>query len=124
MQCNRKIITSAAKSIIQFVSSNVQPIKKDSPLQTHELFFLGRNHIISHVGSGIVPVDGVGRISYGHCLYHTSPFRSITCILFPQSVFLHLILYLLFHVCFGLKFLRPKTVIYPRAEQIELNFPA
>ena len=22
----------------------------------------------SHVGSGIVPVDGVGRISYGHCL--------------------------------------------------------
>ena len=23
--------------------------------------------IISHVGSGIFPVDGVGRISYGHC---------------------------------------------------------
>ena len=34
----------------------------------------------SHVGSGIVPVDGVGRILYGHCLYHVSPFCSITCI--------------------------------------------
>ena len=30
------------------------------------------------------------------CLYYSSPFRSITCILFPQSIFLHLILYLLF----------------------------
>ena len=49
-----------------------------------------------HVGSSIVPVDGVGRISYGHCLYHASPFCSITCILFHQSIFLHLILYLLF----------------------------
>ena len=53
-------------------------------------------HIIPHVGSGIFPVDGVGRILYRHCLYHSSPFRSITCILFPQSIFLHLILYLLF----------------------------
>ena len=52
--------------------------------------------VISHAGSGVVPVDGVGRISYGHCLYHASPFRSITCILFHQSIFLHLILYLLF----------------------------
>ena len=61
------------------------------------LFSFGKAyHFISHVGSGIVPVDGVGRITYGHCLYHVSPFRSITCILFPQSIFLHLILYLLF----------------------------
>ena len=50
----------------------------------------------SHVGSGIVPVDGVGRISYGRCLYHASPLCSITCILFYQSIFIHLILYLLF----------------------------
>ena len=56
--------------------------------------------IISNVGSGIFPVDGVGRISYGHCLYHSSPFRSITCILFPKSIFLHLILYLLFPLLF------------------------
>ena len=57
---------------------------------------------LSYVGSGIVPVDGAGGISHRHCLYHASPFRSITCILFHQSIFLHLILYLLFHVCFGL----------------------
>ena len=50
----------------------------------------------SHFGSGIVPVDGVGRILYGHCLYHASPFCSIRCIFFHQSIFLHLILYLLF----------------------------
>ena len=49
-----------------------------------------------HVRSGIVLVDGVGRISYGHCLYHASPFISITCVLFHQSIFLHLILCLLF----------------------------
>ena len=48
--------------------------------------------IIISFGSGIVPVDGVGRISYGHFLYHASPFCSITCIIFPQSIFLHLIL--------------------------------
>ena len=53
-----------------------------------------------HVGSCIVPVDGVGRISYGHSVYHTSPFRSITCILFPQTIFFHLILYLLFPCLF------------------------
>ena len=34
----------------------------------------------SHFGFGVIPVDGVGRISYGHCLFHASPFRSITCI--------------------------------------------
>ena len=56
----------------------------------------------AHVGSGIFPVDGVGRISYGHCLYYSSPFRSIACILFPQSIFLHLILYLLFPRLFRL----------------------
>ena len=50
----------------------------------------------SQVGSGIVPVDGVGQISCSHCLYHASLFCSITCILFHQSIFLHLILYLLF----------------------------
>ena len=50
----------------------------------------------SHVGSGIVCVDGVGQISCSHCLYHASLFCSITCILFHQSIFLHLILYLLF----------------------------
>ena len=50
----------------------------------------------SHVGSGIVPIDGVSRILYGHCFYYASPFSSITCILFHQSIFLHLILYLLF----------------------------
>ena len=50
----------------------------------------------SHVGSGIVPVDGVGRISYGHCLYHASPFCSITCIFSHQSIFLYFILHLLF----------------------------
>ena len=54
----------------------------------------------SHVGSDIVPVDRVGRISYGHCLHHASPFWSITCILFHQSIFL-LILYF-FHIYFGL----------------------
>ena len=48
----------------------------------------------SYVGSGIV--DRVGQVSYGHCLYHASPFCSITCILFHQSIFLHLILYLPF----------------------------
>ena len=48
-----------------------------------------------HVGSGIVPVNRLGQISYGHCLYHSLPFCSITCILFHQSIFLHLILYLL-----------------------------
>ena len=31
--------------------------------------------IISHVGSDIFPVDGVGRILYGHCLYYSSPFH-------------------------------------------------
>ena len=49
-----------------------------------------------HVGSGVVPFDRVGWISYGHCFYHASPFCSITCIVFHQSFFLHLILYLLF----------------------------
>ena len=57
------------------------------------------------VGSDIVPVDGVGRISYDHCLYRASPFCSITCILFHQSIFIHLILYLLFPCCFGLPLL-------------------
>ena len=47
----------------------------------------------SHVGSGIV--DGVGQISYGHCLHHASPFCSIPCILFHQSIF-YLILYVFF----------------------------
>ena len=39
------------------------------------------------------PRREVGRISYDHCLYHASPFCPITCILFLQSIFLHLILY-------------------------------
>ena len=51
--------------------------------------------LLSHVGSGIVPINGVGQISYGHCLYHASPFCLITCIPFHQSIFLHLILHLL-----------------------------
>ena len=59
-------------------------------------------HIISHVGSGIVPVDGVGRISYGHRLYHASPFFSITCISFPGLFFFISFSTCFFHVCFGL----------------------
>ena len=51
-----------------------------------------RSSLSSQVGSDIVPVDGVGRISFGHCLYHASPFCLVTCILFHQSIFLHLIL--------------------------------
>ena len=54
----------------------------------------------SHVGSSIIPVDGVGRISYCHCLYYASQFCSITCIFFHPSIFLHLILYLLFPCLF------------------------
>ena len=55
-----------------------------------------KNTSSSHIRSGIVPLYRVGRISYGHCLYHASPVCLITCILFHQSIFLHLILYLLF----------------------------
>ena len=46
-----------------------------------------------HYQSSIVPVDGVGWISLGHCLYHASPFSLITCFLFHQSIFVYLILY-------------------------------
>ena len=53
----------------------------------------------SHVGCGIVAVDKVGLILYGHCLYYASPFCSITCILFHQPIFLHLILRLLLLNC-------------------------
>ena len=42
------------------------------------------------------PIDGVGRISCGHYLYHASPFCSITCILFHRSSFLHFVLYLFY----------------------------
>ena len=45
-----------------------------------------------NVGSGVVPFDEAGWISHGHCLYHASPFCSITCILFHQSIFLCFIL--------------------------------
>ena len=64
---------------------------------TFFLFGFGKLASLSpHVGFGIVPVDVVGRILYGHCLCYASPVCLITCILFQQSIFLHLILYLLF----------------------------
>ena len=80
--------------------------------------------IISHAGSVIVPVDGIGRISYGHCLYHASPFRSITCILFPLSIFLHLILYLLFPRLFRVLslFYRTSTLVKQYAGRGEFLF--
>ena len=57
----------------------------------------------SHFGSGIVLIDGVGRISCGHCFYHSLPFCSITCILFRQSIFCSFhSLHVFFHVCFVL----------------------
>ena len=86
------------KALYRKSKSNLhkQHSKKCQYIQNDFFHFRILYHIISHVGSGIFPVDGVGRISYGHCLYHSSPFRLITFILFPQSIFLHLILYLLF----------------------------
>ena len=48
------------------------------------------------LGLGTVPVDGVRQISYSHCLNHALPFSFITYLFFHQSIFFHLILYLLF----------------------------
>jgi len=46
--------------------------------------------------SGFFPVDGVGRISYGHGFHHFLPHISIPCILHYQSIFLHFFFFLVF----------------------------
>ena len=51
--------------------------------------------------NGFFSVNGVGPTSYGHWRYHASPFRSITCILFPSPIFFILFSTCFFHVCFS-----------------------
>ena len=74
---------------------------------SHKAFFVKFKDFIIIITSWIryCTVDGVGRISYGHCLYYASPFCSITCILFPQSIFFISFSICFFHVCFGLPLL-------------------
>ena len=64
----------------------------------------------SHVGSGIVPVDRVSRISYGHSVYHALPFymwwwwwRHASS--FTSLFFLISFSACFFQVCFGLPLL-------------------
>ena len=66
--------------------------------------YLKHHHIISHVGSGIVSVNGVGRISYAHCLYHSRHFHWSQASSFPSPFFFMSFSACFFHVCFGLLF--------------------
>ena len=51
--------------------------------------------IINSVLIQVLPVNGLGRISYDYWLHYASPVCLITCILFHLSIF-HFILYLFF----------------------------